>query len=188
MLSWCALYLLYTYYVSRRTHARSGDAVTIGSIGTDTQVSAALAVVTCWTGLVAVKPCPACCTGALTWQRVAAERAKRGEIQEWFCEFAQPSSIHSLSNCIKYGHFHACLTSSVPECVFSLAGAVFVAEQSVQACGTEAVLAAGALKTLVAQTGSIDVVALSTVLAVTLVGTLWSIGTNWAFILASGLV
>lgn len=79
-------------------------------------------------------------------------------------------------------------SSSVPECVRSFAGAVFIADESVQAGGTEAVLAAGALKALVAQASSVDVVALGPVLAVTLVGTLWPISADWAFILASVLV
>lgn len=89
----------------------------------------------------------------------------------------------------KHRKFHACLTnSSVPECVCSFAGAVFVTDESVQASGTEAVLAAGALKALVTKAGAVDVVALGPILTVTLVGTLRPISANWAFILASRLV
>lgn len=75
-----------------------------------------------------------------------------------------------------------------PECVCSFAGAVFVTDESVQAGGTEAVLAAGALKALVAQTGPVDVVALGPVLTVTLVGALRPVGADRTFILASGSV
>ena len=47
---------------------------------------------------------------------------------------------------------------SVPERVGRFARAVSIAHRSVQAAGTEAVLAAGALEALVAQTGPVDVV------------------------------
>ena len=77
-------------------------------------------------------------------------------------------------------------SSSVPESVCSLAGAVFVADESIEAQGTEAVLAAGALEALVAQAGPVDVVALGSVLAVTLVGTLRPVSADWALVLASG--
>ncbi len=73
-----------------------------------------------------------------------------------------------------------------PECVCSFAGAVFVTDESIQARGTEAILTAGTLEALVAQAGPVDVVALRPVLTVTLVGTLWPIGSNRAFILTSG--
>lgn len=75
--------------------------------------------------------------------------------------------------------------SSVPECVAGFAGAVFVTDESIQAAGAEAVLTAGALEALVAQAGPVDVVALCPVLAVTFMGTLWSVSADRAFILAS---
>lgn len=76
---------------------------------------------------------------------------------------------------------------AVPERALSFAGAVLVTEQPEQARGAEPVLAAGALKALVAQTGSVDVVALGTILAVTFVGALGSVSTDWALILAPGM-
>lgn len=89
----------------------------------------------------------------------------------------QPSSARTVLYRVK-----------APECVCSFAGAVFVTDESVQAGGTEPVLAAGALKALVAQTGPVDVVTLGPVLTVTLVGTLRPVGADRAFILASGSV
>lgn len=77
-----------------------------------------------------------------------------------------------------------CLSRS-PECVFHFAGAVFVTDDPIQAGGTEAVLAAGALETLVAEAGPVDVVALGPVLAVAFVGALWPIGADWTLLLAS---
>ena len=65
-----------TYYESRRAHTSSSDAVAVGSVGAAAQLPAALAVVTCRTRLVTVKPRPSRCTGALSWQRVTAERAR----------------------------------------------------------------------------------------------------------------
>lgn len=73
-----------------------------------------------------------------------------------------------------------------PERVVGLAGAVSVTEESVQARGAEAVLAARALEALVAQTGPVDVVALGAVLTVTLVGALRPVGAHRAFVLAPG--
>ena len=51
-----------------------------------------------------------------------------------------------------------------------MAGAVLVADEAIEARGTEAVLAAGALEALVAQAGAVDVVAPGAVLAVAFVG------------------
>lgn len=68
---------LCTYYISWCTHAGSRGAVAVGSVSTGAQLSAALAVVTRWAGLIAVKPRPACCTGALSRQRVTAERGRK---------------------------------------------------------------------------------------------------------------
>lgn len=64
---------VWTYYISWCTHTSASDAVTVGPIGAHTQVSAAFAIVTCRTGLVAVKSRPSCCTSALSRQRVTAE-------------------------------------------------------------------------------------------------------------------
>lgn len=64
-----------THNVARSTEARSSDTVAVSAIGTGAGLPAALAIVSCWTCLVAVESRPSCCTGALTWQRVAA----RGE-------------------------------------------------------------------------------------------------------------
>lgn len=72
-----------------------------------------------------------------------------------------------------------------PERVLRPAGAVLVAAESVEAAGAEAVLAAGALEALVAQTRPVDVVAFGTVLTVALVGTLRPVGAHRAFLLAS---
>lgn len=74
----------------------------------------------------------------------------------------------------------------LPEGVFGLAGARFVAEESVKAGGTEAVLAAGALEALVAQAGPVDVVAFGPVQAVALVGTLRAVCSDRTFFLAPG--
>lgn len=158
-------WLCHTYYVSRGAHTSPRDAVAVGPVGTDAQVSAALAEVPCRTGLVAVQARPSRGTGAFSRQGVAAERATR-----------IPLAVGARRR-FKGG--------AVPERGLGPAGAVLVTEQPVQARGAEAVLAAGALEALVAQTGSVDVVALGTVLAVTFVGTLWSVRANRAFVLAS---
>lgn len=68
------------------------------------------------------------------------------------------------------------------------AGAVFVTDESIQASGTETILTARPLEAFVTQAGTVDVVAFGSVLAVTLVSTLWPISANWAFILASGWI
>lgn len=73
-----------------------------------------------------------------------------------------------------------------PECVCSIAEAVLVTQKSIHPRRAEAILAAGTLKALIAQAGTIDVVALGPILAVALVGTLWPIGALWAFLLAPG--
>lgn len=72
-----------------------------------------------------------------------------------------------------------------PERVVHPTGAVLVAAESVEAAGAEAVLAAGALEALIAQTRPVDVVAFGTVLTVALVGALWPVGAHRAFLLAS---
>lgn len=68
---------VYTYYVSWCTYTSSSDAVAVRSVSTGTQLLAALSIIARWTGLIAVKPRPACCTGTLSWQGVTAETAKR---------------------------------------------------------------------------------------------------------------
>lgn len=73
-----------------------------------------------------------------------------------------------------------------PECVLRPAGTVLVAAESVEAGGAEAVLAARPLEALVAQTRSVDVVALGAVLTVALVGALWPIGSDRTLLLTPG--
>lgn len=69
------------------------------------------------------------------------------------------------------------------ECVGGVAGAVFVTDESVQSGGAEAVLTAGALEALIAQTGAVDVVALGSVLTVTFMGALRPVRPHRALIL-----
>lgn len=66
-----------THYVARSTETGSSHTVAVGAIGTGAGLPAALAVVSRRTCLVAVESRPSCCTGALTWQRVAAGGERR---------------------------------------------------------------------------------------------------------------
>lgn len=73
-----------------------------------------------------------------------------------------------------------------PERVVALAGADLVAEQPVEAGGAEAVLAAGALEALVAETRPVDVVASGPIQAVALMGALRAVRSHGTFLLAPG--
>ena len=75
---------------------------------------------------------------------------------------------------------------ALPDGVGGVAGAVLVADESVEAGRAEPVLAVWAFEASIAQAGSVDVVTLGTVLAVTVKGTLGPVGAHRAFLLAPG--
>ncbi len=68
----------------------------------------------------------------------------------------------------------AALMSHSPHCVAAVAEAVLVADEAVEAWGTESLLAVRAFKARFTQTGSIDVMTLGSVLTLTPLVTLWT--------------
>lgn len=77
-----------------------------------------------------------------------------------------------------------CRKLRLPERALRAAGAGALTQESVEAGGAEAVLTAGPLEAVVAQTRPVDVVTLGSVLAVALVGALRPVGAHGALVLA----
>lgn len=71
----------------------------------------------------------------------------------------------------------------LPHSVGGIAGAVLVTDKAIKARGTESLLAIGSFKTSFTQTGSIDVVALGSIVALALLVTLWAVGAHGTVIL-----
>lgn len=124
-------------------------------------------MVTSGTGLVAEPARPAGGAGALPRQRVAAEGGgdTRGQVRAG-----------------RSGRSYR--RPRLPERALRPAGAGALTQESVEAGGAEAVLTAGPLEAVVAQTRPVDVVTLGPVLAVAFVGALRPVGAHGALVLA----
>lgn len=87
---------------------------------------------------------------------------------------------------VRWGRANACCRrkARLPERALRPAGAGALTQEPVEAGGAEAVLAAGPLEAVVAQTRPVGVVALGPVLAVALVGALRPVGAHGALVLA----
>lgn len=70
------------------------------------------------------------------------------------------------------------------DCVGGITGAVFVTDETVKAWWTESILAVVPFESRIAQTSSVDVVTLCSILTVTMEGALGSIGANRTLFLA----
>lgn len=78
------------------------------------------------------------------------------------------------------------LMSHLPHGVGGITGAVLVTDEAVQAWGTESLLAIRAFKACFTQAGSIDVVTLGSILTLTPLVTLRTIGAHRTVFLTSG--
>lgn len=74
--------------------------------------------------------------------------------------------------------------SHLPYSVGGITGAVLVTDEAVEAWGTEPLLAIRSFEPCVTQTGSIDMIALGSILTVTPLVALGTIGAHRAFVLA----